>query len=603
MTPISGTHDQTVPNTPKTLSGIQHGLQAGLRRDGLVILLYGLATLIMTYPLVFKLGQEWLGSYDADTFVKLWDNYWLSNLLSTSQSPFYTTALFYPTGLDLSFHSISWAVSGFSWLITPLLGRIDAYNITILLAVFITAYAGYLLVQSLVSHRAAAWLGGAVYSFAPYHMAHTGGHPDLVHLAPVPLAVLFLTVALTRSSKRAALGGALAVGAAALISLYIMDFTLLTLVPVFIFLALEQGRWRRRRFWVTAVLFASFSLLFLLPRLYPIFRNPNTLSYAIESKYAADQGQTDLLAYVIPSRHNPLFAPFVDAIAARFNMNRKWPAYLGVAPILLTGLALTGRKQRRLALFWSGVGVLFVLLSLGTVLQFNGEAYEGVVMPARYLAWFPPIRAVARPDFFVLGALLPLAVCVALGLERWLDAWAGKKRARVWLPVLLSIWLLFEYWNGPYPGAPAAVNPFYQQLASQTEDFALIELPMGRQPSKPYVYYQTVHHKPIVEGLSARTPAGSYRYITQNELLLAWRHQTALDCNVMPDDVIRAQIERLMADDFRYVLVHYPQGGSVPDAFAGYLTAVPAYRDDTLAAYALADLYANLPCEGEPAAK
>ena len=130
-----------------------HPVRTWFRRDGLVFPLYGLATIIMTYPLIFKLGQDWLGSYDVDTYVKLWDIYWFSDLLLKGQSPFFTTQLFYPTGLDLSFHSISWTTTGLTWLLKPFLGTIDAYNVTILLAVFVTAYAGYLYIRSLAACR------------------------------------------------------------------------------------------------------------------------------------------------------------------------------------------------------------------------------------------------------------------------------------------------------------------------------------------------------------------------------------------------------------------------------------------------------------------
>ncbi|HZY43545.1 MAG TPA: hypothetical protein VFF70_02250, partial [Anaerolineae bacterium] len=42
--------------------------------------------------------------------------------------------------------------------------------------------------------------------------AHTGGHPDLVHLAGIPIAALLFIRALTTSSIRSALGAALMLG-------------------------------------------------------------------------------------------------------------------------------------------------------------------------------------------------------------------------------------------------------------------------------------------------------------------------------------------------------------------------------------------------------
>ena len=166
----------TVPNFRSRLTD---ALNTWLRRDGKVILLFAIATIVMTYPIAVNLNGSWVASYDTDTYMKLWDNWWFTQIIHTGQPLNFTPVLFYPIGLDLTFHSISWTVSGFNWLLTPLLGSIGAYNFSILFAVFATAYGGYLLLQSLGTHRAAAWLGGAVYSFIPYHITHSGAHPDL----------------------------------------------------------------------------------------------------------------------------------------------------------------------------------------------------------------------------------------------------------------------------------------------------------------------------------------------------------------------------------------------------------------------------------------
>lgn len=571
------------------------GFKAWLVRDGLVMGLYALATILMTYPLVFNLGQNWLATFDNDTYVKLWDIFWLERSQSTGQSLFFTNDLFYPSGLDLSFHSLSWSVATVSWLLTPILGIIDAYNVTILAAVWTTAYAAYLLIKDSVRFRAAAWLGGAVYSFAPYHVAHTGGHPDLVHLAPVPLAVLFLSRALNRSHKRYAVFAAFMVGLAAMTSLYIMDFTLLTLLPVFGFLAIQGSRWRDPQFWQTAVLFTFIASLLLLIRLFPIFRDLGSLSFAIESKYLADAGQTDLLSYLIPSPNHPFFNPYINEIVSRFAMNKKWPAYVGLIPIFLTAAALTWKKNRTTIYLWFFIGLCFMILSLGTSLRFNGIIYEDVVMPATFLSWFPPIRAVARPDFFVLGMFLPLAVCAAFGLERWLNALQNHKVIQASLPIILVTMLMFEYWNGPFKGTSPQVSPFYTFLADNDEPIAVIDLPFGRQASKLYLYYQIIHQKPIVEGLSARTPEGAYSYINANELLLHWKHKTPLDCQVMPVESLQRDLTNLVNDGFRYIIVHQKAGETIA-SYEGYLTVEPFYEDKRLMVYSVEELLNNPPC-------
>lgn len=568
---------------------IGHALAVWLRRDGLVIALYAIATVVMTYPLVLHFDNRWLAYRDIDTYTKLWDHWWFARTISTGQALNYTRDLFYPIGLDLTFHSISWTTTMLIWLLAPLMGNLAAYNFNILVAVFTSAYAAYLLIRTLVKHPGAAWLGGLIYSFAPYHIAHTGGHPDLTQLAAIPLVILFFTRALTRSSVRSALVAAVMLGLVCFTGLYLFEFAAITLVPAFIYAALDQKRWRALRFWVVLMVFGLASAILTSPRVIPLLRSSNALSSVIEEKYSAATMQTDLLSFVTPSHFNPIFAPAVGEVAARFEMNRKWPAYLGIIPLFLMVAALTWKKSGRVTWLWFALGVFFAVMSLGPVLRFNGQVYENITLPYGWLAWLPFIRIVARPDYFVLGLLLPLAIVAAIGCERGLVALDRHRRAQAALLIGLTAVLLFEYWNGPYPGFELSVHPIYQQLAQEPGNFAIIELPMGRRESKDYTLYQIFHQHPIVEGLSGRTPPEAYKYIDSNPLLAHWRAGEPLDCKTFSAATIDSALQQLLNDGFRYVIVHH-DGAPLPDVFAAYFTIPPKFADEMLSVYALPDL-------------
>ncbi len=563
-----------------------------LKRDALILFFYLLLTIGFTWPLVANLGHNWLATRDPDTFVKLWDQWWLQRILDTGQSFLYTTDLFYPVGLDLSYHSISWIVAPVGWLLTPLLEQIDAYNVTILWAVFSTAYAAYLLIHYLLHNRAAAFVGGFIYSFAPHHIAHAGGHPDLVHLAPVPLAALLLLYTLRNGRSRwAILGTAVMIAASAFTSLYIMVFTFLTLGPIFVFVALEEQRWRTSQFWRKALWIGGITAVLLTIRLWPIFTNLQTLNEMIEAKYVADVGQTDLLALITPSHFNPIFAPLVEPITDNYAFNNKWPAYLGLISLLLSLAAFTRRQKWAEVSLWFSIGTMFLLFALGPVLRFNGQLYENILLPAHYLAWFPPIRAVGRPDFFVLGLLLPLGILAAYGFDFIWQLAAKSSRFRPWQAALLLAvpLLIFEFWNGPFPGEPVIVHPFYLELAQQPETFALIELPLGRQFSKTYLLNQLYHQKPIVEGLSARTPEEAYHYIEANPLLHQWRHHVWLNCDEMGSELDTA-VSQLIQDNFRYVILHTQYQPEIDPILPYFLYREPVRQDEQLTVYDLREL-------------
>jgi len=572
------------------------GIKAWLRRDGVVIILYTLTTFLISYPLIFKLGEQWLALRDSDTFVKLWDNWWLQEHVFNGASLSFTDLLFYPDGIDLSYHSISWTVALLSVALGWVTDSITAYNLTILIALFATAYAAYLLARPFMRYRAAAWLAGAVYSYAPYHLTHSGGHPDLVHLAPIPLAVLLLYKAFSKSSMRAALGAALMIGLAGFTSLYIMVFALLTIGPVFVFLLVDKHRWSQARYWRIAIVFGLVSVILLAIRLVPIYRDSGALTDAIESKYTADQNQTDLLSYFLPSHVNPLFDSFTSETAQSFGfMSKKWPAYLGIIPMTLSIIALLWKKQRKYVLLWLSIGLIFFILSLGPTLRFNSILYEDFALPARFLSWFPPIRAVGRPNFFVMGVLLPLAMLAAFGFDRLLGMLAGRRKAQLALMIAVPGLLLVEYWGGAFPGAPSQVSPFYDQVSQEPGDFAIIQLPMGRGESKRYQYLQTIHKKPIVEGLSARTSTDAYQYILNNPILLSWHLNEPLDCGRFESDRFPSALDELVDDGFRYVVVNHTESG-IPDRFAGYFPIEPFYQDNTLSVIKLTELRNRPPC-------
>lgn len=364
MTDADGELQMTSQDQHSPLVRVWIGIRAWLRRDGVVIILYAVATVLMSYPLALKIGEPWLASRDTDTFMKLWDNWWLRNLAFDSPSLFFTDVLFYPLGLDLSYHSISWVVAFISLPLAAISDAIAAYNMTILIALFSTAYAAYLLVRPFVLYGAAAWLAGAIYSFAPYHITHSGGHPDLVHLAPIPIAVLLLYVAVTRPSLLAALGAGLMVGLTNFTSIYIMVFALLTIGPILFYLLVDKRRWSQCKVWHSVILFGIVSIFLLVVRLVPIFRNPSALTAAIDLKYAADLDQADLLSFVLPSHINPFYAPYTGGIASRLgDLSSKWPAYLGFVPLVLIISALTWKKNRKWAFLWSSIGLIFIILS------------------------------------------------------------------------------------------------------------------------------------------------------------------------------------------------------------------------------------------------
>ena len=107
---------------------------------GLVLIAFTALTVVMTWPVSAHLRSRLIGD-TIDLWVAQWDNWWLLTALRERFDPWFTHYLFYPDGINLSYHSFGWA-NMLLWLgLQPLLGQVAAYNVSMLLT-FVLAGAG-----------------------------------------------------------------------------------------------------------------------------------------------------------------------------------------------------------------------------------------------------------------------------------------------------------------------------------------------------------------------------------------------------------------------------------------------------------------------------
>lgn len=567
-------------------------LGAWLRRDAAASIAYLVAMAVMTYPLVLQLPGDSM-PVGGDTFMKLWDVWWFERMQATGQPFYYSKDIFYPVGLDLSFHPASWTTTVVIWALAPLMGVFSAYKLMILVAVFSSAYAAYLLALWLTKNRVAAWFGGAVYSFAPYHLGDLRGHPDLTQLAFIPLAVLCLLIALQqRRVWMAALAGVL-LGLVAWTGLYLFGFAVITLAFVVAYEAVFQKGWHTKQFWQLCGVFALASAALLLPRLLPVFNDRASFEYVIENKFTAYESQADVLSYFVPPPANTILTPRLGGLSHAIapSVDVYSSPYLGWVALLASLSAILLAKDRKAVWFWGVIAALFLVLSLGPALRLAGRVYMQVPLPAALLINHVQIFRGVRPILYHLGMLLPLAVLAAYGVKGWLERLSHRSQARSVLVIVLAAVLFIEYSIGPFGLRPLQTSPIYQQLASEDREFAVIDLPMGYSPSKYYLFLQTVHGRPMVEGMSSRMPPNAFDYIDANLLLGLWRAEEPLDCTDFKMVHMTEAIDALQADGFAYVLLHEPQ------LFADYFDDVPiTLADESVTVVALSDLRNFFPC-------
>jgi hypothetical protein len=140
-------------------------------------------------------------------------------------------------------------------------------------------------------------------------------------------------------------------------------------------------------------------------------------------------------SYAIPWNHVPEFflKNFVGARETYWGTNplKFHSEYLGLPVIALAALGALTSGRRRLVLWLGGIGLLFLLISLGASTPF----YQ------LFWAIMPMIKKTRAPGmaFFVVG--LVCAIFAGFGVER-LERQEGIKAARAWLVVAGAVMLL-----------------------------------------------------------------------------------------------------------------------------------------------------------------
>ena len=556
-------------------------------REGVIVTgLFSLASIVMTYPLLFQLNSG-LASQSLDVWILAWDNWWVQQALSTGQNIFYTHLLFFPQGVSLAAHSFSFTHSIISLLFQPFVGSTAAYNLGILLIFPVSGLGMYLLARHITGSKMAAWLAGLVYAFAPYHMTQALGHPHLAYVQWIPFAILFLLKAIRSQRARNVIFAIIFFTLTAYSGQHLLVLAF-TWVVIFIplYWLFDRPRWNRAA-WLRLGLIITGTIVLSLPLVWPAASDV-LHGQAVQELQTGDQdnAQTDALAYLIPSRYHPVFGPALADTYGRLSKNNNWMPYLGYTALILSVIGSIALRRRSLP--WVISGAACIVLALGTQLRFNGIVYANVPLPFTLLQNVFPFSFLRSPDRFNVVVSLPLAILAAYGFAALTTKRFLTRRSALPISVaVLSALILFEYLNVPYPIMPLPeTSPFVTQLAQDPASDAVLDLPMGRNPSKLYLYWQTLHHQPIVEGHVSRTPAIAYQFIEANALLSALRDPGSIELSAPQRS---AALHQLAANHIRYILVHIAM--SNPDQIKKYHTLIgfdPIYTDDFVQVYAVA---------------
>jgi hypothetical protein len=573
-------------------------LKNTLRRDLLVLLFFTVLTLLMTYPLITKIGSVYAGN-NEDLWTFQWDNWWTRTALTHGLDTLYTNYQFFPNGVSLAAHSLSF-YNSIIWIpLASIFGDIAGYNITILLTFILSGYTMFKLAEYLIGGQGAgdrgqantppspnprplipALIAGIIYAFAPYHFSQSLGHVSLASVQWFPLLAVFILKATRERSWR----NAIAIGLVTfLLTATRLQFIVLGAAVFALFVLIDwlvsHREWARGAI-VRLIVGAALGLILSLPIALPALRL-YTQAASPDELIADEQtwGQTDLLAYTLPMTYHPIFGPLVAPLYTNFAKNQAWMPYLGLSVVALAAWGSLRSKRRSLP--WIAIGLFLFIMALGPFLVVKGVDYPNIKLPYALIGDKFPLNTLRSPDRYNLVLSLPLAILAAFGLNEILKKL--KSRTANVIGAAIGAVILFEYLGLPYPTIdPLPSSTFYSTLAHDSAPYAILDVPLARSATKRYLYYQTLHNHPIVEGRVARVPAEAYQLFNSIPLLTQW--QKTLDAK-RPIDLGR-QLSLLAQHNVRYIVLHKDLATALQVAqLRDYFTRTPVFEDDQIAVY------------------
>ncbi len=293
-----------------------------------------------------------LFSVDGDFTLTVWFLGWVPHALLHGQNPFFSNAMFVPTGVNLAQNTEGPFLGLLAAPVTLLVGPIVSANLLMVVAMPVSAASAFGVLRAWRVVLPAAAFGGLLYGFSPYMVGQGVGHPVLLFL-PFPPLIAWMVVRIAQgrgSPVRSGVGLGLL-----LVAQYLTSQEVLATVVAFVVLALVCVAVRRpagagalaRRLAVPGAVALVVAVAVLA---YPVWMLLDGPQHATGTTLPADVRSgfhTDLASLAVPGPLQRLAAG-TRGLGARLlvgNNPTEAGGYVGIPLLVVT--AVLGWRSRR----------------------------------------------------------------------------------------------------------------------------------------------------------------------------------------------------------------------------------------------------------------
>ena len=495
----------------------------------------------LTWPLASRMSIAL--SDNPDALLNYWALSWNYHILPLNLESFFDANIFAPRPDTLAYSEHLFGIAFLVWPVFIVSGNaLLAYNVAILLSFILSGFGMYLLVRDLTGSRWAAICSGTVFLASPYRFLHII-HIQLITLQWFPF-VFWCFFHFVRGGQHKYLFGVVIFSLLQALSCnyYAVYLVFSILLLVFVVAVVGRGLLTMSRCFQLAV-GGVLVFVVMLPFLLPYERNKDRGFYRrYEDVVAFSASSTD---YLRPSAFNK--APHLRLFPKQERSEKAlFPGAIAMFCAILglyRGFLSTSIDPAKRT-FWT----FFVFLSLsGYVLSLGPETAGGNYLPYRwfyrYLPGFDSLRVPAR--IYVLF-LCGISVLVGFGVRFLAISSRGRERM-VGIGVLGLLCFEYQTYSMDRVFRPAPAIPKIYHALAYTEDDggAVLTLPIHKgeaiMAESRYMYYSTVHWKPLVNGYSGWWPNDYWQLVGRVQ-----HFPTARILRFLRDRV-----------PLRYVVVHY----------------------------------------------
>lgn len=535
----------------------------------LAIFGFSIITVIMLYPASMNFSDEVLG-VPGDSNFFLWTMWWSNYSTFTLHSnPYEMSYWLYPNVSP--FHLSSMPV--YAGILTSpfqnIFGLVSSYNLILFLSFVLGGYGAFLLCRHFTKNSFVSFIGGSIFTFAPYHMFHAIGHMNMTSLEGIPFFVLFLFQMKEKDKKLAFLFAGISLAFVA----FLGGLQYLYLISLFVVFFLIYHLITNRREIINKLFLTRFSLsiiIFLIlasPFLLAFFEN-STKTFA-NPPYAIGLYTADVANFFIPTPNNYFFSDYVAPFYSNWTISfiNEGTVYIGYFVFALIIISLI--KFRHENKFWHIIALIAGIFSLGPTLKFFGEQFHQLdfLMPGILLQMLPlaTFRGVGRVDVITI---LAIGVISAVVLSSVFSKFQ-KPHFKLALISLIVLLIIIEYNTFPFPSYELEIPDFYNEIANDTEDYTILDI----DPQHGYydiLTYATIHQKPLVSGFVNRLPIGimndfinipivhQERFLENKEFVKTAKYLSYDDNWSQRENYDQANICAFNSFDTRYIVLHKP---------------------------------------------